>query len=100
WNQLTETDYGTVLLLKVTLTVAAVEAGWFSRRWVNSRFQPVGATGSEAGENVSEGAVARGARPTAAGPGRGPGPGPDPGAAAAAGDDPGARGLPRPELAD
>ncbi len=111
WNQLTETDYGTVLLLKVTLMVAAVEAGWFSRRWVNSRFQPVGATGPEAGETVSEVAVAEGARTTAAGPGRGPGPGPgpaalavrpgpDPGAAAAAGDHPGARGLPRPALAD
>jgi copper transport protein len=37
WGQLTETDYGTVLLLKVTLVVVAIEAGWFSRRWVGQR---------------------------------------------------------------
>jgi copper transport protein len=37
WKALTGTDYGTLLLLKVTLVLAAIEAGWFSRRWVNRR---------------------------------------------------------------
>ncbi len=37
WKALTDTDYGTLLLLKVTLVLAAIEAGWFSRRWVSRR---------------------------------------------------------------
>ena len=48
WGQLTETDYGTVLLLKVTLVAAAVEAGWFSRRWVTNRFQTTHAPDEQA----------------------------------------------------
>ena len=55
WSQLTETDYGTVLLLKVTLVAAAVEAGWFSRRWVNNRFPPVA---TPVATPVASGAVA------------------------------------------
>ncbi len=105
WSQLTETDYGTVLLLKVTLVVAAVEAGWFSRRWVNNRFQPVAATGAPAGGPdpdmaASEMALTNQARPTAAGPGpaaeadRRP---PGQGAATASGDLPAGGGA-RPTL--
>jgi copper transport protein len=37
WKALSDTDYGKILLLKVTLTIAAVEAGWFSRRWLARR---------------------------------------------------------------
>jgi copper transport protein len=37
WKALTTTDYGTILLLKVTVVIAAIEAGWFSRRWVARR---------------------------------------------------------------
>ena len=37
WKALTDSDYGTLLLLKVTLVLAAIEAGWFSRRWVSRR---------------------------------------------------------------
>jgi copper transport protein len=40
WKALTDTDYGTLLLLKVTLVLAAIEAGWFSRRWVAHRLEP------------------------------------------------------------
>ncbi|HEY3810254.1 MAG TPA: copper resistance protein CopC [Acidimicrobiales bacterium] len=46
WNQLSSTDYGTILLLKVTLVAAAVEAGWFSRRWVTTRLAPVAPLGA------------------------------------------------------
>jgi copper transport protein len=49
WKALTDTDYGTLLLLKVTLVIAALEAGWFSRRWVGKRLMTpvlVGATAS------------------------------------------------------
>lgn len=42
WNELSTTDYGTILLLKVTLVAAAVEAGWYSRRWVRHRLGPLG----------------------------------------------------------
>jgi copper transport protein len=41
WKALTDTDYGTILLLKVTLAIAAIEAGWFSRRWVAKRLLPL-----------------------------------------------------------
>jgi copper transport protein len=40
WKALTTTDYGTILLLKVTVVIATVEAGWFSRRWVARRLLP------------------------------------------------------------
>ena len=40
WKALSDTDYGTILLLKVTLVLAAIEAGWFSRRWVARRLVP------------------------------------------------------------
>jgi copper transport protein len=40
WKALSDTDYGTILLLKVTLVLAAIEAGWFSRRWVARRLDP------------------------------------------------------------
>ena len=42
WKALTTSDYGTLLSLKVLAVVAAVEAGWFSRRWIHHRYQPVG----------------------------------------------------------
>jgi copper transport protein len=45
WKALTTSDYGTLLLLKVTLAIAAVEAGWFSRRWVARRLLPLPAQG-------------------------------------------------------
>jgi copper transport protein len=68
WSQLTETDYGTVLLLKVTLVAAAVEAGWFSRRWVNTRFRPPADPVAPAAGPASR--TAAGANPTETGAGR------------------------------
>jgi copper transport protein len=44
WKALSSTDYGKILLLKVTLAIAAVEAGWFSRRWVARRMLSPSAT--------------------------------------------------------
>ncbi len=81
WGQLTETDYGSVLLLKVTLVLAAVEAGWFSRRWVNNRFQPVAVNVPPDRSAASETVVRSEAPTTTEGPGLGgairrpPGPG-------------------------
>jgi copper transport protein len=54
WGQLTETDYGTVLLLKVTLVAAAIEAGWFSRRWVANRLGVPSGPGSATATAGSE----------------------------------------------
>jgi copper transport protein len=86
WKALTDTDYGTLLLLKVTLVLAAIEAGWFSRRWVSRRLMSPPAVAAP----PTAGARATGGRPegpgaaTASGhlatsatvPARGPGQGP------------------------
>jgi copper transport protein len=57
WKALTDTDYGTLLLLKVTLVIATIEAGWFSRRWVGKRLMGpavVGATATSEDRSSAE----------------------------------------------
>jgi copper transport protein len=57
WKALTDTDYGTLLLLKVTVVMAAIEAGWFSRRWVSKRLMGpavVGATATPEHQDTAE----------------------------------------------
>ncbi len=70
WQALTGTDYGTLLLLKVTVVLAAIEAGWFSRRWVSRRLlapepetaaavgRPEGPGAATASEHRTNGAAA------------------------------------------
>jgi copper transport protein len=80
WKALTDTDYGTLLLLKVTLVIATIEAGWFSRRWVAKRLMApaaVGATASPLGRRDGPGAaIASGPLASGTDPGDGNGGGP------------------------
>jgi copper transport protein len=65
WKALTDTDYGTLLLLKVTLVIATIEAGWFSRRWVANRLMTpaaVGTRGHDGAEAVGAAAIPQGRR--------------------------------------
>jgi copper transport protein len=72
WKALTTTDYGTLLLLKVTLVIAAVEAGWFSRRWVARRLLPLTGHGpAQVAERRSPGPGAATASASLAGNGAG-----------------------------
>ena len=75
WKALTTTDYGTILLLKVTVVIAAIEAGWFSRRWVARRLLSAAVASPRPegpGAATASGRLApRGSRPSSGG---GPGP--------------------------
>jgi copper transport protein len=83
WKALTDTDYGTLLLLKVTLVIATIEAGWFSRRWVARRLMApaapaaVGAAATPPGRSDGPGAaIASGPLASGTDPGDGYGGGP------------------------